>query len=135
GKLVLVIIEMLDLQNRELVQVAEVDDFIVSNMLVALMVSQLSENWYLVKVFDELFTYGGHDIRIKPVGHYAKPGAEADFYTVVGMAARRTEIARGYRLGKKARESMAFGVAVNFKKHMKMKWGDDDQIIVLTKVE
>src|SRR5262249_42254234 len=103
--------EMLDIENRELASVAEADDFIVSNTLVALMVSQLSENRHLVRVFDELFTYGGHDIRIKPVGHYLRPGAEVDFYTIVETAARRNEIALGYRLGPKSPPPLAIRAA------------------------
>jgi hypothetical protein len=128
--------EMLQIENRELAVVAEADDFIVSNTLVALMVSQLSENRHLVRVFDELFTYGGHDIRIRPAAHYVKPDVEVDFYTVVEMAARRNEIAIGYRMGRKAKDPAAqFGVVVNPKKHAKVKLGADDQVVVLTKVD
>jgi hypothetical protein len=127
--------EMLDIQNRELAQAAEADDFIVSNMLVALMVSQLSENRHLVRVFDELFTYGGHDIRIKPASHYVVPGTEVDFYAIVEVAARRNELALGYRIGRKAHDASAFGVVVNPKKHARVRFGVEDQVIVLTRVE
>ena len=123
--------ELLDLENRE---AAEADDFIVSNMLVALMVSQLSENWHLVKVFDELFTYGGHDLRIKPASHYVAVGAEVDFYTIIEIAARRNEIALGYRMARKASEPPSNGVSVNPKKHVKRRYGADDHIVVLTHV-
>jgi len=135
GKSVSVTTEMLDIQNRELAQAAQADDFIVSNMLVALMVSQLSENRHLVEVFDELFTYGGHDIRIKPASHYVAAGAEVDFYTIVAVAARRNEIALGYRMGKRGNDPMAFGVVVNPKKHVKQRYAAEDQIVVLTRVE
>src|SRR5262249_5452646 len=128
--------EMLQIENRELAAVAEADDFIVSNTLVALMVSQLSENRHLVQVFDELFTYGGHDIRIRPAEHYVKKDTDVDFYAVVGAAARRSEIALGYRLGKKAKDPAAqFGVVVNPKKHATLRLGAEDQVVVLTKVD
>jgi hypothetical protein len=128
--------EMLDIQNRELAAVAEADDFIVSNTLVALMVSQLSENRHLVQVFDELFTYGGHDIRLRPATEYVKPDAEIDFYKVVESAARRNEIAIGYRIGAKSKDPAAqFGVTVNPKKHAKLRLGENDQVVVLTKVD
>src|SRR5262249_24628233 len=66
GKSVPVTTEILDVQNRELAAVAEADDFVVSNNLVALMVAPLSENEHLVRVFDELLTYGGHAPRLRP---------------------------------------------------------------------
>jgi voltage-gated potassium channel Kch len=135
GKNTSITSEMLDLSNRELAQAAEADDFIVSNMLVALMVSQLSENRHLVQVFDELFTYGGHDIRIKPAAHYVKTGVETDFYTVMDVAAKRGEIAIGYRLGGQAQTPPGFGVVVNPTKHKRLAFSADDQIVVLTKVE
>ncbi len=136
GAKVPVTTEMLQIENRELASVAEADDFIVSNTLVALMVSQLSENRHLVRVFDELFTYGGHDIRIRPAAHYVTTDAEVDFYTIVEVAARRNEIAIGYRLGKKAKDPAAqFGVVVNPKKHAKVRFGPEDQIVILTKVD
>ena len=53
---------------------AEADDFIVSNTLVSLMVSQVAENEHLVKVFDELFSAGGCEIYLKPATDYVRAG-------------------------------------------------------------
>ena len=127
--------EILDVQNRELAAVSEADDFVVSNNLVALMVAQLSENEHLVRVFDELLTYGGHDIRIRSAATYVVPGAEVDMYQVVEAAARRNEVFIGYRLGQHAKDPrMQFGVVVNPKKHARLTLSADDQVIVLTQV-
>jgi voltage-gated potassium channel Kch len=43
------------LRNRELAEVAHVDDFIVSDHLVSLMMAQLSENAELFDVFTDIF--------------------------------------------------------------------------------
>src|SRR5678816_373022 len=56
GKKVPITSEILDIGNRELASVSEADDFIVSNTLVSLMVSQVAENPALAQVFDDLFS-------------------------------------------------------------------------------
>jgi ion channel POLLUX/CASTOR len=50
-----IVSEMLDLRNRELAEAAQVDDFIVSDHLLSLMLSQLSENAELFDIFMDLF--------------------------------------------------------------------------------
>jgi ion channel POLLUX/CASTOR len=132
GKSIPVTSEMLDIQNRELAAVAEADDFIVSNTLVALMVSQLAENRHLVKVFEQLFTPGGYEICMRPASHYVQQDKLIDFYTVVESAARRSEVAIGYRVPSLSREP-GFGVFVNPKKSTKLQLGAQDQVIVLAR--
>nr|WP_269328816.1 hypothetical protein [Kineosporia babensis] len=124
--------EILEIQSRNLARVAEPDDFIVSNMLVSLMVSQVAENPYLVAVFDELFTAQGHELYLKPAADYVEPG-EMPFGVVSEAARRRTEIAVGYRLARNAHDQdQAFGVVLNPTKSTAVELGDDDRIIVLS---
>ena len=47
-KEVKVVSEMLDLRNRDLAEVTKADDFIVSDKLISLLMSQVSENKYLM---------------------------------------------------------------------------------------
>lgn len=91
GKNVPITSEILSIENRDLASVAEADDFIVSNTLVSLMVSQVAENRHLVKVFNELFIAGGHELYLKPATAYVRPGVDVPYHTVVecGAAARR----------------------------------------------
>ena len=127
--------EILQAQNRELAAISEADDFVVSDNLVALMVAQFSENEHLVRVFDELLTYGGHDLRIRPASSYIVPGVELDMYQVVEAAARQNEVFVGYRLAIHAKDpTRSFGVVVNPKKHQRLTLSGKDQIIVLTQV-
>lgn len=51
--------EMKDLRNPSLAHIARADDFIVSDKLVSLMMSQLSENKNLEPVFKALFSSEG----------------------------------------------------------------------------
>jgi hypothetical protein len=135
GKTVPVTSEILDIANRELAAVSEADDFIISNTLIALLVAQLAENVHLRRVFEELMTYGGHDIRIRPVSNYVVPGVELDLYHVVEAAIRRSDVVLGYRLAAHAKDhARSFGVRVNPPKHEKITFTPKDEIVVLTRV-
>ena len=54
-----IITEMNDDANREVAQVTKADDFIVSNKLISLLITQLAENRHLHQVFAELFDPAG----------------------------------------------------------------------------
>ena len=82
---------MLDLRNRELAEATKVDDFIVSEHLVSLMMSQLSENGELFDVFTDVFDPEGAEIYLKPIGDYVSLGEPVNFYTVAEAARRRGE--------------------------------------------
>lgn len=131
GKRVPMTSEILEIQSRDLAAVAEADDFIVSNSLVSLMMSQLAENPHLVHVFDELFSSSGYELYVKPMSEYLNPG-DATFGTLCEAAMRRKEIAIGYRLAKQSRDAAAaYGVKVNPSKREKVKFSADDHVIVL----
>lgn len=90
--------EILDMRNRELGVVAKADDFVVSDNLISLMLSQLSENRELKKVYDTLFQSEGSEIYLKPVTRYIRPGVPMDFYTIAASAAELNESVIGYRI-------------------------------------
>jgi len=132
GKRINIVSEMLDLHNRELAEVTKADDFIVSDKLISLLMTQVSENKYLMRVFEILFDAEGSEIYLKPVTRYLKTGAEIDFYTVLESAKRKGETAIGYRLCSEAYDSgKSYGVHVNPVKTEKVKYSDGDKIIVL----
>ncbi len=127
-----IVSEMLDIRNRELGVVAKADDFIVGDNLISLMLSQLSENKDLKKVYDILFEADGSEIYLKPVSRYVKTGDEMEFYTVLESAAQLNETALGYRISAESGNSEDhFGVKLNPKKSDKVKFSEEDYIIVL----
>ncbi len=127
-----VVSEMVDDRNRELAEVTQADDFIVSDQLISLMLSQISENKRLTDVFDELFSATGAEIYLRPANLYITEGAESDFYTVLEAARRRGETAIGYRIEEHARSSAhLYGVTVNPTKTVKRAFAPGDKIIVL----
>ena len=127
-----IVSEMLDLRNRELAEATKVDDFIVSEHLVSLMMSQLSENAELMDVFTDIFDPEGSEIYLKPVGDYVKTGEPVNFYTVVEAARRRGETALGYRITSEANDaSRSYGVHTNPKKSERVTFAAEDKIIVI----
>lgn len=128
-----IVSEMLDIRNRDLGVVAKADDFIVGDNLISLMLSQLSENKDLKKVYDILFEADGSEIYLKPVSRYVKAGEEMDYYTIVERATQLNETAIGYRITAESSNSDEhFGVKLNPKKSDTITFSPDDLIIVLS---
>ncbi|WP_372405653.1 potassium transporter TrkA [Streptomyces luteireticuli] len=117
--------------NREVAQVTKADDFIVSNRLVSLLLTQLAENKDLYGVISALFDPAGSEIYLKPAPHYLRPGVKADFATAVEAARRRGETAIGYRLGHDRDTPPGYGVHLNPPRTAPLALGDGDHIIVV----
>ena len=127
-----VVSEMLDDRNRELAEVTQADDFIVSDKLISLMLSQVSENKQLTDVFDTLFSSAGSEIYLRPAELYITPGQSVDFYTVLEAARRRGETAIGYRIDEFAHTSdKGYGVSVNPAKGEVITFVPGDKVVVL----
>ncbi len=127
-----VVSEMLDLRNRQLAEATRVDDFIVSEHLVSLMMSQLSEDGELYAVFTDIFDPEGSEIYLKPVTDYVETDKPVNFYTVVESASRRNEIAIGYRILNEATDAgKSYGVHTNPKKSRMVIFSPEDKVIVI----
>lgn len=127
-----IVSEMRDVRNRALAEIAKADDFIVSDKLVSLLLSQISENKNLEKVFKDLFRSEGSEVYIRSMKDYITPGKPVDFYTIIEAAAQRGETALGYRVVEHAQNSdKAYGVTINPKKSTKIAFTEHDKIIVL----
>ena len=127
-----IVSEMLDVRNRQLAEVTRADDYIVSDRLVSLMLSQISESRELSAVFQDLFDPEGSEIYIRPATDYVAGGRAITYATVVEAARRRNEVALGYRLAAQAGDAAAsYGVHVNPRKSDMVSFGVEDRIIVL----
>ena len=128
-----IVSEMLDIRNRQLADITSADDFIVSDKLVSLLMSQVSENKFLMRVFEDLFDADGSEIYIKPATEYIQVGEPTNFYTILESAARKNEVAIGYRIRSEAKDkSKEYGVYVNPKKSTKFTLSEEDMVIVLS---
>ncbi|MBX7171218.1 MAG: NAD-binding protein [Pyrinomonadaceae bacterium] len=132
GEAYSVVSEMLDVKNRALAEVAKADDFIVSDELAGLLLTQVAENKELGKVFDDLFDADGAEIYLKPVTDFVSTANAVNFYTILEAAKRRNETAIGYRIVADANSAeKAYGVRVNPPKSSNITFSPDDKIIVL----
>jgi voltage-gated potassium channel Kch len=127
-----IVSEMRDIRNRALAEIAKADDFIVSDKLISLLLSQISENKHLEKVFKDLFQDEGSEIYLKPVKDYVVTGKPMNFYTIMEAAAQRNETAIGYKIASLSNDSSkAYGVNCNPKKSESLTFSENDKIIVL----
>lgn len=127
-----IVSEMLDDRNRELAQVTEVDDVIVSDKILSLVVAQISENAMLDAVFGDLLDADGAELYLRPAEQYVRAGVEASFATIVEAAARRRETAVGYRVAAHAHDAeRQYGVIVNPAKSASFAPAPGDRVVVL----
>ena len=128
-----IVSEMLDMRNRELAEVTNVNDFIVSDHLVSLMMSQLSEDADLHAVFADIFDPEGSEIYMKPIGDYVETGKPVNFYTLVEAARRRGQSAIGYRQEAEMHDaSRSYGVHTNPRKSQAVTFLPEDRLIVVS---
>lgn len=132
GRPLKIVTEMLDLRNRDLASVTRADDFIVSDKLMSLLMAQVAENKYLMRVFEDLFHHEGSEIYIKPIKEYVQPGQTTDFYGVVNAALAKGETAIGYRRTSLQYDAeQNYGLKLNPVKSSRLTFDENDQIIVL----
>lgn len=127
-----IVSEMMDVNNRELAKATNADDFIVSDRLISLLLTQISENKFLNPIFADIFDQDGSEISIKSITEYVKAGKKIDFYTVVESARRHGHIAIGYRIAAESQNAdKAYGVRLNPDKSESITFTEEDCIIVI----
>jgi voltage-gated potassium channel Kch len=127
-----IVSEMLDDGNRELAEVTEADDFIVSDKLVSLVLAQTAENRELTGVYDTLFSSAGSEIYLMPADEYVELGVEVGMTALIEAAQRRGETAIGFRIAEHAHSpARQYGVTVNPPKSHSIAFSAGDRVIVL----
>ena len=112
-----IVSEMRDERDRALAQLTKADDFVVSEQLVSLLMTQIAENRHLESVFEDLFDPEGAEIYIRPSTYYLRTTPGFTFATAVESARRRGEVAIGYRI---AEPGDSHGVVLNPDKEQPM---------------
>ncbi|HEY7226326.1 MAG TPA: hypothetical protein VH561_22355 [Micromonosporaceae bacterium] len=126
GRTVPIVSEMRDDRDRALAQLTRADDFVVSEQMVSLLMTQISENRHLESVFTDLFDPDGAEIYLRPANYYLREGPGHTFATLVDCARRRGEVAIGYR---EAEPTSGHGIVLNPDKERPMPL--IDRVIVL----
>src|SRR6266516_3586907 len=128
-----IISEMADDRNRQLAQFAHADDFVVSQKLISLLMTQIAENPHLATVFADLFDADGSEIYLKPARDFVREGVPIEFSTVVAAARRQGQIAVGYRVHAESHQPPTFGVVLNPDKLLPVTMRPGDRVIALAK--
>lgn len=132
GEPVTIVTEMLDARNGDLAKVAQADDFIVSDQIVSLYLTQVAENKRLAGVFADILDAEHSEIYLRPIASYVRTGTDIRFATVVEAARRRGELAIGYRRrGVTTKPGQDRGVVVNPRKSDRIRFAADDDVIVI----
>jgi len=124
--------EMMDSRNQQLATIAQVDDFIVSDRLTSLMISQIAENPLCSDVINELLEPNGCEIYLKPISNYIQLQKPVSFYTLMKAAQKKREIAIGYRCSNQGTtEFQGYGIVLNPPKSTPIQFSERDRLIVI----
>jgi K+/H+ antiporter YhaU regulatory subunit KhtT len=129
-----IVTEIMEENNCDIIQLAQVDDVIVSNKLVSLILAQMSQNPACLPALLGLLDPDGNHLQLKPAGDYVTLGIPINFYTVVASAQRCHHLVLGYCLeseGEKAEKN--FGVRLNPNKSEKVTFVEGDRLIIVAK--
>lgn len=132
GKKIGVTSEMRSMDNQYLIQNSVAGDFIISRNFTSLMMTQISENRRLKKVFDTLLSSDGFEVYMKPAKYYFNISEEMDIYSVSDAVAEKKEIFIGYMISKNGEDIIRVNPEKREKKQNQIiKFNEDDQLIVL----
>ncbi len=118
--------EIINDNNRELINNPDVSDFIVSTNIISSILAQLSEEKKLEQVFSTLFNADGSEIYLRPANKYCTMGSSVNFATLVESAIDKNETAIGYVI---AEQNTKF--IINPNKNYSFTISEDDLLIVL----
>jgi hypothetical protein len=127
-----VIAELIDPNDVELGRRGDSDEFIVSQQLISLLLTQLSESPHLADVFADLFDGAGTAIALHPIERYVGVG-ETDFDSVVAEVRNWGVVAIGYRAAaaRSRAGALAGGIRVNPPKSERITFAAGDMIAVI----
>ncbi|MDC0230619.1 hypothetical protein OAK19_01505 [Aureispira] len=132
-----IITQVLNSENQEIITQTDVDDFIISNRLITMILSQLSENPMIKLFYDDIFSEQGSEIYVKPAHLYFNEFPQKiNFSDVMGIANKRNEICLGIRKSKLSKRANAnFGISLNLPKDEMLHLEANDFFVVLSEDE
>eukprot|EP01094_Clydonella_sp_ATCC50884_P023927 TRINITY_DN5872_c0_g1_i1.p1 TRINITY_DN5872_c0_g1~~TRINITY_DN5872_c0_g1_i1.p1 ORF type:complete len:673 (-),score=221.59 TRINITY_DN5872_c0_g1_i1:313-2331(-) len=123
-----VISEITDPRTKQLIAVARISDYVVSNELVSMALAMISENREISTVLQELWTADGSEVFVRSARFYLAPGESLSFYQLARRVSTRQEVLLGYR-----RNGSTLGeVIINpDNKGEQIVWGEHDEFVVI----
>jgi hypothetical protein len=125
------VIELNDEDNQPLLQLYEVRDIIVTQEIISHLLSQVAVRRALAWIYEELFTYGGTDVQIRPFGDIFEGDELEDltFDDVQTRCLRKGLVCVGYMLAE-ARGAFSAGTHLNPSRVDAITPADSDKIVV-----
>jgi Trk K+ transport system NAD-binding subunit len=124
-----VITEIYDVKNTKIIEMAKVDDLVISNQLTNRMLTQVAENPFIVDVLNILLNPIGSEVYLKAITDYIDTDVEVDAYTLIEACAVKGETFLGYKNSCNDSDACIF---MNPNKANKVRFNKDDKIIVLS---
>jgi Trk K+ transport system NAD-binding subunit len=118
-----IVVEIRENKSVESLEYVDVDDFIVSNILISKIMAQVSEDRYLYAVINELVSEYGQEFYLKRVSAYLTLGTSYPIYALVQSVLKKNEVFVGYK--KKGEQ-----IVLNPSKYDEVEFGPDDRVIV-----
>ncbi|MBC8108994.1 MAG: hypothetical protein H7Z14_20580, partial [Anaerolineae bacterium] len=122
-----VVAEVSSPQNRELLERTSAIDVVAGPEVASWLLTQISQQQMLLRVYDDLLNAGGNEIYLKPAGRYVTAGASAHFAQVREQAQRLGEIAIGVMRANRA----GFESLINPPPDQSFAFGERDKVIVI----
>jgi len=92
-----IVLEIEDSVNAEALKYIRVDDFLISNLLVSKIMTQIAQNRHLNSVIHELVSEEGNEFYLKRANAYVSMNKEYPFYALVQAGQRRDHVVVGYK--------------------------------------
>ncbi|QMS85122.1 CASTOR/POLLUX-related putative ion channel [Candidatus Xianfuyuplasma coldseepsis] len=92
-----IVTEIFDVRNTAIIELAKVDDFLISEQLTSRMLTQIAENPYLVSILEILLNKNGVEVYLKPVEEYVETEEPITGYTLVEACAKKGETFLGFK--------------------------------------
>ncbi len=124
--------EMIDPRNQTLASVTNVNDFVISNNITSLIMTQIAENRSLAPIFSQLLNSEGSEIYLKPAGNYVKLGQPVSMTTLTHLASIKKEVFLGYKkASSNPIDQNSADIRLNPRKDQLMTFHENDWMIVL----
>lgn len=120
-----IVVDLKENKSVDTLEYVDVDDFIVSNILISKLMAQVSEDRYLYSIIKELVSDYGQEFYLKRTSEYIVPGHTYPVYALVRAALNKNEVFIGY---KKDDEP----VVLNPSKYEMLEVTEKDRIIVVS---
>jgi Trk K+ transport system NAD-binding subunit len=126
-----IVAEILDSSLLPLARAASTDDLVVSDVLSALLISQLSQNPRIASVITDLFDADGAAIHLLPVEDFAPKGTSFTFGQLVSQGRAQKLTVIGYRFAEEAAAEASTGVMLNPDKSHTLVAKPGDGVVVI----